>query len=391
MLTPRCRTPAVVAAIVVSTAIVGAAACATTKSDSGRTGLRADSTISTSAAPSTSTSAERKGSTTAPASSATTAPRRPARGPEITIAFAGDNNGEGLPEADMANAMAGRLSAMKDLLSRADLTVANLETALTDRGEGARKEFTFRSPPSILNGLQAVGVDVVSMANNHGLDFGPDGLEDSLEAKRRAPIPVVGIGANDAEAFAPARFTVKGLRIAVIGATQVLDASLITSWTATATHGGLASAKRVDRLVAEVKRARSTSDIVIVFLHWGTEKNECPNPAQKQLARTLAEAGTTLIIGGHAHRVQSGGYLGQSFVDYGLGNFGFHASSPDAAHTGVLMVTMQGRTVKGYAWSPGLIRDAKPEPLTGAAADQAVDTWNRLRACTDLTAAATRS
>jgi poly-gamma-glutamate synthesis protein (capsule biosynthesis protein) len=387
MLTRRCRTPAVLAAIVVSTAILGAAACATTKSESSRTGLRADRKGSTSTEPSTTTSTRPNHTTTAPPSSATTVPPPQAKGPEITIAFAGDNNGEGLPEGDMANAMAGRLSAMKDLLSGADLTVANLETALTDRGVGANKEFTFRSPPSILTGLQAVGIDVVSMANNHGLDFGPDGLEDSVEAKHHAPIPVVGIGANDAEAFTPAHFTVKGLRIAVIGATQVLDSSLITAWTATATKGGLASAKRVDRLVAEVKRARSTNDIVIVFLHWGTEKNECPNPAQKQLAHTLAKAGTTLIIGGHAHRVQSGGYLGTSFVDYGLGNFGFHASSPAAAHTGVLTVTMQGSTVKGYAWHPGLIRNSKPEPLAGAAADQAVDTWNRLRSCTDLTAA----
>ncbi len=288
----------------------------------------------------------------------------------------------------MANAMAGRLSEMAPLLSSTDLTVANLETAITSRGEGATKAFTFRAPPSILTGLQTAGIDVVSMANNHGLDFGPDGLADSLDAKRAAPIPVVGIGADDTEAFAPARVTVKGLKIAIIGATQVLDANLITPWTATATKGGLASAKRVDRLVAEVKRAERSSDIVIVFLHWGTEKNECPNPAQKELARALAAAGTTLVVGGHAHRVQGGGFLGRTLVDYGLGNFGFRASSPDAAHTGVLTVTMQGSTVKGYAWHPGTIQSSRPVPLTGGAAQQAVATWNRLRACTGLTDAA---
>jgi len=285
----------------------------------------------------------------------------------------------------MADAMADRLSGMRQLLSSADLTVANLETAITSRGEGASKAFTFRAPPSILNGLQAVGVDVVSMANNHGLDFGPRGLEDSLEAKRSSAIPVVGVGADDAEAFAAAHFTVKGLKIAVIGATQVLDSSLITAWTATAEKGGLASAKRVDRLVAEVKRAQQSNDIVIVFLHWGTERNECPNPAQKALARTLADAGTTLVVGGHAHRVQSGGFLGKTLVGYGLGNFGFHASSPDAAHTGVLTVTLRGSTVKGYAWHPGIIRSSRPEPLTGSVAEQATAAWDRLRACTGLT------
>ncbi len=318
----RPRRPLAVVSLVVAATIVGGAAGITACADGGKVEVGADRPAprpTHSAPEATSDRSSVVASPTSPQSSTSVAPlRRPAKGPQITIAFAGDNNGEGLPSADMANAMAARLSGMRDLLSSADLAVANLETAITSRGEAATKAFTFRAPPSILTGLQTVGIDVVSMANNHGLDFGPDGLEDSLEAKHTSPIPVVGIGANDAEAFAPAHVPVNGLRIAVIGATQVLDSSLITAWTATAGQGGLASAKRVDRLVAEVKRAKRSSDIVIVFLHWGTEKNECPNPAQQELARTLAAAGTTLIVGGHAHRVQGGGFLGGALVDYGL-------------------------------------------------------------------------
>ena len=310
----------------------------------------------------------------------------PAKAPQpVTIAFAGDTNGEGLPEASMAAAIALRLSPMKGLLSVADLTVVNLETAVTTRGTPATKAFTFRSPPSIVAGMAASGIDVVSMANNHGIDFGPLGLLDSLAAKKAAPIPVIGIGANDDEAFAPARFTVKGQRVAVIGATQILDASLITAWTATADHAGLASAKRIDRLVAEVKRARADSDVVVVFLHWGVEGTTCPSADQKRLALILGHAGADLIVGGHAHRVLAGGFLGQAFVDYGLGNFGFSAHSAEGSRTGVLDVTMQGRRVKGYQWHPGVIRDASPMPLNGAAAVQAVDQWNRQRSCTELT------
>lgn len=374
-------------ALVVSVLLLSATACSSSKDRVSTTAAQTTQAPETSASqPDPTTGPSARPSASTPTTART---RRPATGPEITIAFAGDNNGEGLPPADMANAMANRLRAMKPLLSGADLTVANLETAITTRGSAATKAFTFRSPPSILSGLQSAGVDVVSMANNHGLDFGPDGLADSIKAKHASPIPVVGIGADDAEAFAPAHVTVKGLRVAVIGATQVLDSNLITAWTATATKGGLASAKRVDRLVHEVERARRTDDIVIVFLHWGTEKNECPNPAQKELAQTLAAAGTTLIVGGHAHRVQSGGFLGTSLVDYGLGNFGFHASSPDAAHTGVLTVTMQGSTVKDYQWHPGLIANSQPVPLTGDTAQDALDTWNRLRSCTGLSSTAT--
>jgi poly-gamma-glutamate synthesis protein (capsule biosynthesis protein) len=185
--------------------------------------------------------------------------------------------------------------------------------------------------------------------------------------------------------------------VAVIGATQVLDGNLIAAWTATATHPGLASAKRVDRLVAEVRRVRATSDVVVVFLHWGVETTTCPSAAQRDLARTLAAAGADIIVGGHAHRVQGGGYLGRAFVDYGLGNFGFPATSAEAAKTGVLTVTVEGgpgggtRTgrVLSYRWDPGLIRDASPYPLIGPAADEARAAWDRLRSCTGLTAGPT--
>ena len=96
---------------------------------------------------------------------------------------------------------------------------------------------------------------------------------------------------------------IKGQRIAVIGATQVLDDNLITAWTATDTQAGLASAKEVPRLVAAVQAARATNDTVVVFLHWGVEKQTCPSASQQELARTLVDAGADIVVGGHAHRL----------------------------------------------------------------------------------------
>ena len=176
----------------------------------------------------------------------------------------------------------------------------------------------------------------------------------------------------------------RGQRIAVIAATQVLDGDLITAWTATATHGGLASAKRVDRLVEAVRAARAMSDTVVVFLHWGTETTTCPNADQQRLARTLAAAGADLIVGGHAHRLQGAGHLGDALVAYGLGNFLFGASTPEAARTGVLEVTVSGRRVDGYRWVPGRISGSVPRPLTGSDATAAVAQWDALRTCTGL-------
>ena len=197
----------------------------------------------------------------------TTPPPQP-----VTIAFAGDINFEGAMATRLAHDPQTAIGPFTDVLTAADLAVGNLETAVGTGGTPENKDFTFQAPPSAIDALRAGGFDVVSMANNHGRDFGPDGLVESLAVKDAQPDHfIIGIGHNDAEAYAPFTTTIHGQRIAVIGATQVLDEELITAWTATPTHPGLASAKRVDALVAAVQQARANADTVVVFLHWGIE------------------------------------------------------------------------------------------------------------------------
>lgn len=314
------------------------------------------------------------GSTTATTgASSTTVAAEP-----ITLAFAGDTNFE-----DVSGSPADRIRPFQDVLSSADLAVLNLETAITEGGSPVGKQFTFRAPAAVLDGLAANGIDAVSMANNHGMDFGSEGLIDSLVAKQTSPIPVLGIGADEDEAFAPFTTTVKGSTVSIIAATQVLDDSLVTAWTATDTQGGLASAKRVDRLVEEVTAARSTADVVVVFLHWGIERTTCPSGDQQDLARTLVDAGADIVVGGHAHRVLGGGRLDDAVVHYGLGNFGFYSASGAAATTGVFTVTVAGGTLD-YQWHPGVIRGRVPYPLTGGEQEAAATAWDGLRACTGL-------
>jgi len=320
--------------------------------------------------------------TTLPAT--TTTVGRRGSGAAVTIAFGGDVHFEGLLRPKLAADPAGLLQPIAPLLTSADLAVVNLETAITERGSPATKEYTFRAPANALTALASAGVDVASMANNHGLDFGPDGLEDSLAAEASSRFPLIGIGRDAAEAYEPHRAVVQGQRIAVIAATQVLDEHLISSWTATDMQAGLASAKDVDRLVAAVAEARATSDTVVVFLHWGTEGQTCPSQRQQELARALADAGADVIVGGHAHRLQGAGRLGGAFVAYGLGNFVWYARGGPGAQTGVLTVTVTGRDVDGYEWHPAVIRDGVPHPLDGDAAATARAAWEALRGCTDL-------
>lgn len=302
----------------------------------------------------------------------------------FTIAFGGDTHFEGVLRGRLANPRTA-LGPIASVLKRADLAMINLETAITTGGTPAPgKQFTFRAPPSALTALKAAGVDVASMANNHGMDYMQSGLSDSLAAIRRAKFPVVGIGRNAAEAYKPYRRTVNGNRVAIIGATQVLDSEFIQSWTATSTQGGLASAKEEDRLIQAVRQARKTSDTVIVHLHWGTELQGCPNPAQRSLAPKLIAAGADVIVGGHAHILLGSGYLRGRYVNYGMGNFVFYNSGPQTGATGVLTLTIKGRKVLKDQWTPARINGGIPIPLTGQARQTAISSWNALRSCAGL-------
>lgn len=310
----------------------------------------------------------------------TTAPAQP-----VTLVFAGDTNFEGNMAVRLANNPATAVGPFTDILSGADVAIGNLESSLGTGGTPENKQFTFQAPPPAVDALRAGGFDAVSMANNHGRDFGADGLQETLAIKAAQPDNfLIGIGQNETEAFSPFTTTVRGQRIAIIAATQVLDDELVTAWTATTTNPGLASAKRVDTLVAAVQQARGSADTVVVYLHWGIERNECPSDEQKSLAQQLVQAGADIVIGGHAHRLQGGGRLGNAFVGYGLGNFDFTAAGSGAERTGVIRITVTGRTIDSYEFVPGVIKSAVATPLTGDAAASALNFWTGLRPCTGL-------
>ncbi|GIH90907.1 CapA family protein [Planobispora siamensis] len=313
-------------------------------------------------------------------------PTAPARKP-FTISFGGDVHFEGVLRSRLDANPRTALGPIAKVLRKADLAMVNLETAITTGGTPAPgKQYTFRAPASALTALKAAGVDVASLANNHGMDYMQSGLADSLAAIKRSKFPVVGVGKNEAEAYKPWRTTVNGNRVAIIGATQVLDAEFISSWTASGSKGGLASAKNEARLVQEVRKARRTSDTVIVHLHWGTELQKCPNEAQRGLAPKLVAAGADVVVGGHAHILLGGGYLRNAYVNYGLGNFVFYNWGPDTGRTGVLTLTIEGRKVIKDQWTPAVIQGGVPIPLTGTNRQQALTNWKALRGCTGLAA-----
>jgi hypothetical protein len=320
------------------------------------------------------TTAERAGDTREPT------------GEPVTLAFGGDVHFEGAISSRLAANPSTAFGPIAGVLRRADLAMVNLETAITERGTPAPKDFTFRAPPSALTALKEAGVDVATMANNHGEDFGVVGLRDSLAAAREADFPVVGIGRDADEAYRAHRVTVNGQRIAVIGATQVLDSSLAAAWTAGDDKPGMASAYQEARLLRAVRQARESADTVVVDLHWGRELVDCPIDRQRALAPKLVAAGADVVVGSHAHILLGGGYLDGAYVHYGLGNFVFYSRGGLTAQSGVLLLTMRGRAVSASRWVPAVISGGIPIPLEGAAADRAIDSWRSLRDCTGLSA-----
>ena len=312
-------------------------------------------------------------------------------GQAVTFAFGGDvhfpagtNLGDRLA-ADPSDALG---PTVPTLLSGVDLSMVNYESALTDGTcpDTQDKQYVFYAPPTVVTAFKGAGVTLITEANNHGEDCGPPGLQTALATRAQTGYTILGIGQNSAQAFTPYTTTIHGEHIAIIAATQVIDSDLQTAWTATTTQPGLASAYDVNDLVAAVEAARKTADTVIVYLHWGTELDACPNPLQEPLAQVLVRAGADIIVGTHAHVLLGGGYLGSAYVDYGLGNFAFYDNSPPENASGSLVISATGRHIDQVTWRPAEIVDDLPQPLAGDAATAALAAWNQARTCTNVAA-----
>jgi poly-gamma-glutamate capsule biosynthesis protein CapA/YwtB (metallophosphatase superfamily) len=300
----------------------------------------------------------------------------------VTLAFAGDVNFAGRT-ARLLTDPAAAFGPIASVLRSADFTALNLETSVTGRGTPQPKTYHFRTTPLAFTALRDAGVDLVTMANNHVLDYGSVGLADTLAAAKAARFPYVGVGANADAAYAPYVITIKGMRIAIVGISQV--AELASSWVATGTRAGEANAIDLSRTLAAVRAARRLARIVIVFMHWGTEGEACPDPAQLSLAPKLAAAGASIIIGAHAHMLQGSGWLGHTFVAYGMGNFLWWEQSYSTS-TGVLELTLHSRGPLTTRFIPAVV-SGTGQPIVdhGAAARRAAAYYASLCACAGLT------
>jgi poly-gamma-glutamate synthesis protein (capsule biosynthesis protein) len=307
----------------------------------------------------------------------------PAAPGSLTLAFAGDVHFTGRTAPLLAKPKTA-FGPIVPVLESADLAMVNLETAVTDRGSEEPKQFHFRAPIAAFEAVRDAGVDVVTMANNHVLDYGQVGLADTLDNVQRANFPVVGIGHDANEAFAPYYTTVKGVKIAILAFSQVHE--LEATWAARVDRPGVAMALDLARATGAVAAARRNADLVVVFNHWGQEGNSCPTGEQKTFAAKLAAAGADVIIGSHVHTLQGSGWMGHTFVAYGLANFVWYGDS-FSTETGILELTVAARKVVATNFVPAVVSGTgQSVPLTGDEAARVSQRYAKLRNCAGLAA-----
>ncbi len=272
-----------------------------------------------------------------------------------TIALVGDLM---LEHAIMHGGRSPGSTRVWEILHAADLVFVNLECPLTARGSPADKHVAFRSDPALGRELQAAGIDVATLANNHMFDYGVEGMYDTIEALNAAGVAPVGAGRNLAEALAPAVRAAGGVRVAFMG----ISASLPVGSAAAPDRPGIAPVRvttsyvidsvaleetpgiapvvetrlwhdDVQAVAAAVAAAKRQADLCIVGVHWGVPHGfvaqfQSPVAAyQRPLAEALIRAGADVIAGHHAHVLHGIDVIGGRPVFYSLGNFLFHAAT----------------------------------------------------------------
>jgi len=235
------------------------------------------------------------------------------------------------------------------VLSGASLAVANLEAPVATGGEAQAKSYTFRAPPSAASALAGAGFDVVGLANNHILDFGPDALAETTRLLREAGVAHAGAGVDRAAALEPAIVERGGVRIAFVSLVDVpAEGSFSRSaWEAGPNTPGVAWAD--ERTVAEaVVAARASAAIVVALLHFGNEFHAAPSESQRTLARLAIDAGAALVVGTHPHVLQEVEEYHGGLIAYSLGNFLFDGFDGLVEDSAILRVTFTGPLLTGW-------------------------------------------
>ena len=301
---------------------------------------------------------------------------------QITLTFAGDilfddsyavmgtmlQNG-----GNIANAISQEvITEMKS----ADIMMVNNEFPYSSRGTAtAGKQFTFRAKPSTVSYLDDLGVDIVSLANNHAYDYGEEAFLDTMTTLEEAGILYVGAGRNLKEARRPVYYIINNMKIAIVAATQIEKSDYPDTKGATDSSAGVFRCWNGDNLVSTIQEARENSDFVIAYLHWGTENSSTIDWAQEKQAPEVVAAGADLIIGDHPHCLQKIEAVNGVPVIYSLGNFWFNSKTVD---TGMVKITLNQDGLQSCQFLPCLQSGSKTTLLHDAEKERVLNEMRTL-------------
>lgn len=210
-----------------------------------------------------------------------------------------------------------------------DIFLLNCETAISEIGEPiADKAWTFRSHPESIGFLHELGVDVVSLANNHVYDYGEAAFADTMQNLKNAGMPYVGAGMNLVEAVNGHYFIVNGIKIGIVAASRA-EKYYMTP-VATFAAPGIMGTYDSEDFLESIKIARQRCDFLIAYVHWGTEYSKELDEAQKTMSREYIEAGADAVIGAHPHCLQGMEFYNGAPIIYSLGNFWFNDKTLDS-------------------------------------------------------------
>ncbi len=211
-------------------------------------------------------------------------------------------------------------AGVRAVLRGPGVAIANVECPLATGGEPVEKQYTFRAPPGTAAALAEAGFDLVTLANNHTGDYGPEALLETVATLRSWGIIPLGAGANADEArrWAVIESGSPPVKTAVLAFSNMLPKSFY----ATPDRPGTNPA-RAQAMAADIAAARKQADVVVVLIHWGPELDSRRSEKQRRVAAIAAEAGADLVIGHHPHVLQGLEIRGHTLIAYSLGNLLF--------------------------------------------------------------------
>ena len=236
-------------------------------------------------------------------------------------------------------------------LREADAAFCNLETPVSTVGQQIKKKYTFRSPPQTIGALSKVGFDVVSLANNHVLDFGVEALADTVKRLDAAGIKQAGV-ADDDVTQQRVVLTCKDVKVGFLAyvdpESRYADAPEYESIT------GLRPVKATrEQCSADISALKRAADIVVVSMHWGTEYIEKPDRRQVEFGRFLIDAGANIVAGHHPHVQQEPEWYNGGVIIHSMGNFVFDQWSRPLTRVSRLYRAYCDKTgVKGLEYLP---------------------------------------